>query len=406
MAKTAKAPQKRIYNYKGTDKQGHKITGTIEAINSNVAKASLIKQGIRVAKLKKKPKDLIPKKIKPNHITEITRQLSTMSKAGVPIIRALEVMIGGIKNHDPLRQLITQIKTSIESGNNLSDAIKEHPKYFDRLYCALIGAGEMSGTLDIMLDRVATHRESIESIKKKVKKALTYPIIVSLIAVGVTAILLAFAVPAFSGIFESSGKELPGITQFTVDASEALQAHWWKVIIAIFAFSIIFKALLAKYAVLGQKLDLLILKLPVIGQIVEKSALARFARTLETTSASGMHLTNALEAVATATGNWKYEKATMDMREEITQGTSILEAATHTRVFPPMMLQMISIGEESGKLEEMLANIARIYEEEVDVLVSTLSSMLEPIIMVVLGGVVGFLVVSMYVPMFQMGDAF
>ena len=174
----------------------------------------------------------------------------------------------------------------------------------------------------------------------------------------------------------------------------------------IFGIGIIFKAMLAKYPVVRQKLDLIVLKLPIVGKIVEKSALARFARTLETTSASGMHLTNALEAVATATGNWKYEKATLDMREEITQGTSILEAATNTRVFPPMMLQMLSIGEESGKLEEMLANIARIYEEEVDVLVSTLSSMLEPIIMVVLGGVVGFLVVSMYVPMFQMGDAF
>jgi len=311
----------------------------------------------------------------------------------------------GIRKHSRLKVMAIDLKTLIEGGESLSKALLHYPKLFDKLYIGLITAGEESGNLDLMLNKIADQREALQSIKKKVKKALSYPIVVCVIAAGVTGILLTFAVPAFSAMFINSGKELPAITQITVNASNFMQESWWKLILGVFIFVTAFKSLKFKYEKIQIYQDHIMLKFPIIGELLFKSALARFASTLEITVQSGMSLTRALDMVALATGNAKYDQAALDIKKSISEGASFKEAIVETGNFPFLVEQMIAVGEESGALETMLGNLNRVYQEEVDTIVDSLSSMLEPIIMVVLGGVVGFLVVSMYMPMFQMGDA-
>ncbi|QIW09908.1 type II secretion system F family protein [Francisella sp. LA112445] len=393
------------WKYKAKLKNGKTTKGEIDADTKEKAEIQLRQKGYSNIKVKKMPKDLLPKKISYQDITDMTRQLATMTKAGIPIIKSFEVFIMGVKKHTKLKVLALQLKQSIEGGESLSVALSHFPKIFDKLYIGLITAGEESGNLDLMLNKIAEQREALQSIKKKVKKALSYPIIVCIIAAGVTGILLTFAVPAFSAMFINSGKPLPAITQITVNASNFMQESWWKIILFIFIAVTIFKSLKFKYPKIQIAQDHFMLKIPIIGEVIFKSALARFASTLEITVQSGMSLTRALDMVALATGNAKYDQAAVDIKKSISEGASFKEAIVETGKFPFLVEQMVAVGEESGALETMLGNLNRVYQEEVDTLVGSLSSMLEPIIMIVLGGVVGFLVVSMYMPMFQMGDA-
>ncbi|MGQ4004809.1 type II secretion system F family protein [Francisellaceae bacterium CB52] len=393
------------WKYKAKLKSGKKTIGIIDADTKEKAEILLRQKCYANIKLKKQARDLMPKKISYNDITEMTRQLATMVKAGIPIIKSFEVFILGIRKHPKLKIMAMEIKLSIEGGESFSKALLHYPKLFDKLYIGLITAGEESGNLDLMLNKIADQREALQSIKKKVKKALLYPIVVCVIAAGVTGILLTFAVPAFSAMFINSGKPLPAITQLTVNASNFMQESWWKIILVIFGSITIFKSLKFRYPKIQVYQDHFMLKFPIIGEVIFKSALARFASTLEITVQSGMSLTRALDMVALATGNAKYDQSALDIKKSISEGASFKEAIVETGNFPFLVEQMISVGEESGALETMLGNLNRVYQEEVDTLVEGLSSMLEPIIMVVLGGVVGFLVVSMYMPMFQMGDA-
>ncbi|MFT4694425.1 MAG: type IV pilus assembly protein PilC [Francisella sp.] len=393
------------WKYKAKLKSGKKTVGIIDADTKEKGEILLRQKGYTNITLKKQPKDLMPKKIAYNDITEMTRQLATMVKAGIPIIKSFEVFIMGIRKHNRLKVMVIDVKTLIEGGESLSKALQHYPKIFDKLYIGLITAGEESGNLDLMLNKIADQREALQSIKKKVKKALSYPIIVCVVAAGVTGILLTFAVPAFSAMFINSGKELPAITQITVNASNFMQESWWKLILGVFIFVTVFKSLKFKYEKIQIYQDHIMLKFPIIGELLFKSALARFASTLEITVQSGMSLTRALDMVALATGNAKYDQSAIDIKKSISEGASFKEAIVDTGNFPFLVEQMIAVGEESGALETMLGNLNRVYQEEVDTIVDSLSSMLEPIIMVVLGGVVGFLVVSMYMPMFQMGDA-
>jgi type IV pilus assembly protein PilC len=393
------------WKYKAKLKNGKTTKGEIDADTKEKAEIQLRQKGYSNIKVKKMPKDLLPKKISYQDITDMTRQLATMTKAGIPIIKSFEVFIMGVKKHTKLKVLALQLKQSIEGGESLSVALSHFPKIFDKLYIGLITAGEESGNLDLMLNKIAEQREALQSIKKKVKKALSYPIIVCIIAAGVTGILLTFAVPAFSAMFINSGKPLPAITQLTVNASNFMQESWWKIILFIFITVTIFKSLKFKYPKIQIAQDHFMLKIPIIGEVIFKSALARFASTLEITVQSGMSLTRSLDMVALATGNAKYDQAAVDIKKSISEGASFKEAIVETGKFPFLVEQMVAVGEESGALETMLGNLNRVYQEEVDTLVGSLSSMLEPIIMIVLGGVVGFLVVSMYMPMFQMGDA-
>ncbi len=392
--------------YEGITKSGTKTSGVIEARTMNLARTKIEREGIRITKIKKQPLTLFQKAVKTTDVTIITRQMATMASAGVPLIKSFDTIIDGIQKHPGLKSLLLKMKSDLESGESLSNTIRKYPQHFDRLYCSLVAAGEESGTLDTMLDRIASQREKVESIKKKVRKALTYPAVVMVIAVAVTFILLAFAVPAFTGIFEQAGAELPLITQFTVAASEVAQKYWWVALAFVAIAFNVFRTALKKSTKFQTFVDYALLKIPIIGKIIAQSSLARFARTLETTLESGMTLTNALQAVSSATGNMKYENATLVIKDAVEKGESFTTGANECGdVFPNLMIQMISIGEESGNMSQMLNNVATIYEEEVDNLVGALSSMLEPIIMIVLGGIVGFLVISMYMPMFQLGDA-
>ena len=392
------------WNYKAKLKNGKKIKGIIDADNKEKARSLLIQRGYFEIKLKKQPKDLLPKKVSYQDITAITRQLATMTKAGIPIIKSFEVIIMGITKHPRLKILAIQIKQCIESGDSFSKAIRNFPKFFDKLYIGLIIVGEESGNLDLMLNNIANQRENIESIKRKVKKALSYPIVVCIIAASVTGVLLTFAVPAFSAMFTDSGKPLPVITQITINASDFMQHAWWKIILGIFIAIITYKYAKLKYPKVQIFQDYFILKVPIIGDIIHKSALARFSSTLEITVQSGLNLSRALDMVSLATGNSKFNKATIDIKKSISEGATFKDAISATGYFPVIVEQMISVGEESGALETMLGNLNKIYQEEVNTKVESLSSMLEPIIMVILGAVIGFLIVSMYMPMFQIGD--
>ena len=397
--------KKILFQFTAKNISNIKISGITESYDISAARHYLEKKGYIDIKIKKKPAALFQTKIRTKDITDFTRQLSIMINAGIPIIRGLDVIVNGIKKNDNLKAIISNIRSVVESGQSLSEALQQHPKYFDKLYVSLIKTGEYSGTLDTMLDKIALQREHREKIIKKVKKALTYPIAVLGVAILVSFILLVYAVPAFSKIFLASGNPLPAVTRITVNTSDFVQLYWIHLVAIIASIIALFKYA-KRYSIFNKKIDLYLLKIPIIGVIITKSSFARFAQTMQITVSSGMHLVDALDSVATATGNWKYEKATLEMKKHITEGNSIFEAAQKTNAFPELMLQMLAIGEESGSLEIMLANLAEIYNDEVDLMVSSLSSLLEPFIMIILGGLVGFLVISMYLPMFQMGDNF
>jgi type IV pilus assembly protein PilC len=403
---TSTAVKSNQFVWVGTDRKGNKTRGEMMGANPAIVKAQLRKQGIAAKSVKKKSKPLFGTgggKIKPMDIAIFTRQLATMTKAGVPLIQAFDIVSEGLEK-PAMGELVTQVKNDIAAGNSMASSIAKHPRYFDDLFCSLIDAGEQSGSLETMLDRVAIYKEKTEALKGKIKKAMTYPIAVISVAVIVTGILLIFVVPEFAKTFQSFGSDLPAFTQFVVALSEFVQAKWWVILaIGIATFFGIKEAKLRNKKV-ADAIDRLVLKIPIVGDIIFKAIIARFSRTLATTFAAGVPLVDALNSVAGATGNIVYQDAVLQIRDDVTTGTQLTHAIRATGLFPTMLLQMVSIGEESGALDDMLDKVANHYEAEVDNAVDSLTSLLEPMIMAVLGVLVGGLMVAMYLPIFTLGN--
>jgi type IV pilus assembly protein PilC len=394
------------FDWEGTDRTGKKVKGSISGNNIALVKAQLRKQGINPTKVRKPafsfggPKK---KKITPFDIAIFVRQLATMMKAGVPLIQSFEIVSDGLENPS-LSELVNTIKTDVASGNSFAGALRKHPRHFDDLFCNLVDSGEKSGALETMLDRVASYMEKTETLKKKVKKAMTYPISVVVVAFIVTVILLIKVVPQFESMFSSFGADLPVFTQFVVGISEWMQEYWLMLIGFLVVAFFIFKEAKIRSEKFRDALDRLTLRLPIIGIIVDKSSVARFSRVLSTTFAAGVPLVDALESVAGATGNVVYRNAVNIIRDDVASGTQLQYSMKQTGVFPAMAVQMVSIGEESGALDTMLDKVADYFEEEVDNLVDNMTTLMEPIIMAVLGVLVGGLIIAMYLPIFQMGQ--
>ncbi|WP_432743983.1 type II secretion system F family protein [Methylobacter sp. G7] len=391
----------------GTDKNKKKTGGIISARSEITAKTELRRQGYRVIKLKKKPKPLFSAKIQtitPGDIAIFARQLATMLKAGVPLVQSFEIVGKGHDNAS-MEALLMGIKADIEGGDTLAEALNKKSLYFDELFCNLVEAGEQAGVLETLLDKIATYKEKTESMKKKIKKALTYPIAVIVVAFIVTTILLIFVVPVFDDMFKSFGADLPAFTKMVVHMSEWMQAWWYVVVGVVIGAVYVFGYFKKRSKAFNHFLDKTLLKLPVVGLILNKSAVARFARTLATMSAAGVPLVEALESVAGACGNIIYSEAVLKMREEVATGQRLQFAMQQSNLWPNMVIQMVAIGEESGSMDSMLLKVADFFDEEVDNLVDNLSSLMEPIIMVILGILVGGLIVAMYLPIFKMGAA-
>lgn len=394
------------FTWSGTDKQGRAGKGEIEAVSSSMAKAQLRRQGIKPKSVRKKAKPLFGaggKKIKPMDICIFTRQLATMMKAGVPLVQSFEIVADGLENPS-MGTLVMAIKNDVASGTGLAVSLAKHPKYFDDLFCSLVASGESSGTLEVMLDRVATYKEKTEQLKAKIKKAMTYPAAVVVVAMVVTGILLIKVVPQFAETFSSFGSDLPAFTLFVLGISEFAQEWWYIIVAAIIGGIFLFKEIKSRSVPFAEFLDKMALKTPVVGDIVFNSVIARFSRTLATTFAAGVPLVEALDSTAGAAGNSVYAKAIRQIRDDVTTGTTLYNAIKSTGLFPNMLLQMVSIGEESGALDEMLDKVANYYEEAVDNAVDSLSSLMEPIIMSVLGVLVGGLMIAMYLPIFMLGS--
>jgi type IV pilus assembly protein PilC len=391
------------FEWEGINKNGVKIRGEIQAPNANMIRAGLRRKGIKPRWVRQKRKSLFGGgKITPADIAHFARQLTTMMRSGVPLVQALEIIAGGLE-HPAMQEMVKKIKKDIESGADFATALGNQPKYFDDLFVNLVAAGEQAGTMEDMLDKVATYKEKTEHMKAKVKKAMMYPIMVLIMAVVVSAIMLIFVIPQFKSIFEGFGAELPAFTQMLIDMSNWLQASWWKPILFIIVLGIIFKQATQRSAKFRYFVDSTVLKIPVMGIIINKSAVARFSRTLSTMFAAGVPLVEAMDAVAGSTGNLVYHKATMQIKEDTSKGVQLNEAMLTTQQFPSMVIQMAKIGEESGRLEEMLGRVADYFEEQVDDLVDSLSKQMEPLIMAVLGVIVGGLVIGMYLPIFKLG---
>ena len=399
-------PEKIEFLYEGTDRSGNRIKGEVFALNDALAKGQLRKQGINPLRLKKKPKPLFggkTAKITPADIAVFSRQMATMMSSGVPLVQSFDI-IGQGNDNPAMAKMIMDIKADVEAGANFADALKKFPMYFDPLFVNLVQAGEQSGALETMLDKLATYKEKTEALKAKVKKAMTYPIAVLVVAFIVTVILLIFVVPQFQEVFSSFGAELPAMTLFVIALSEFMQQYWWMFIAAIGIAFAVYRHFNAKSEKFRKWKDRTVLKIPVVGEIAEKSAIARFARTLETMSAAGVPLVEAMDSVAGATGNSLFYEATMKIRDQISGGTRLQDAMKMTGLFPNMVIQMVSIGEEAGSLDHMLSKVADFYEAEVDNLVDNLTSLMEPMIIAVLGVLVGGLIVAMYLPIFQLGN--
>jgi type IV pilus assembly protein PilC len=402
--KKAKKEKAYIYAWQGTDRKGNRVSGETRAANTATVRAELRRQGVTPLKVKKRAAPLFAprkKKIKPGDIAIFSRQLATMLAAGVPVVQAFDIVGRGHENPS-MQDLILSIKSDVESGTSMASALRKHPLYFDDLFCNLVEAGEAAGVLDTLLDKIATYKEKTESLKGKIKKALFYPAAVIIVAILVTAVIMIFVIPQFKELFKSFGADLPAFTLLVIAISDFMQDWWW---------AMLFGAVGAGYGT-GQfykrsrkfrhLLDRAALKLPIIGVILHKAALARFSRTLSTIFAAGVPLVDALDSVAGATGNIVYSDAVLRMREDVATGQSLQLTMKQQQLFPHMVIQMTAIGEESGALDEMLSKVADFYEEEVDNAVDALSSLLEPLIMVIIGSLVGSLVIAMYLPIFKM----
>ncbi|MEZ7189190.1 type II secretion system F family protein [uncultured Pseudoalteromonas sp.] len=407
MAKKQEDKDLDTFQWVGVNARGKKLEGELTGSSIALIKAQLRKQGITPSKVKRKPKPLFGiksvQKITPKDIALITRQIATMLMAGVPLIQSIELIASGAKNKS-VAKLMDEVGDEVKAGVPLSQALRKHPRYFDDLYCDLVASGEQSGALDKIFDRVAIYKEKAEALKSKIKKAMFYPISVIVIAVIVTSILLIFVVPQFQDIFSGFGAELPSFTLMVIGISEFLQEYWWIILIALIAFGYVYKEALLRSKKFRDANDRAILKLPVIGMILNKAAVARYARTLSTTFAAGVPLVDALDSAAGASGNAVYRYAILEIKAEVSSGNLMNWAMRNSKIFPDMVIQMVAIGEESGSLDGMLAKVATIYEQEVDDAVDGLSSLLEPLIMAVLGVLVGGLIVAMYLPIFQLGS--
>ena len=401
---TRRAEQTPIFVWEGTDKRGVKMKGEQAAKNANLIRADLRRQGITPTVVKPKGKPLFGsagRSISAKDIAFFSRQLATMMKSGVPIVSSLEIIAGGQKN-PKFRDLINTLRGDIEGGSSIHEALTKHPVQFDELYRNLVKAGESAGVLDTVLDTIATHKENIEALKGKIKKALFYPAMVIAAAILVSAILLIFVVPQFEEVFRGFGADLPAFTKFIVGISRFMVGYWWLLRLIVggtIAAFIFFKKRSQKFS---QFLDRMILRIPVIGKIMHEAALARFARTLAVTFAAGVPLVEALESVAGATGNTVYETAVLRVRDDVSVGYPVNMAMKQTGLFPHMVIQMTAIGEEAGALDTMLYKVAEFYEQEVNNAVDALASLIEPIIVVILGVIVGSMVIAMYLPIFKL----
>jgi type IV pilus assembly protein PilC len=403
MATTASNSVKEfVFEWEGKDRKGKQVRGEIRAASENIVQASLRRQGVLPTRIKKRS-TRSGKAIKPKDIAIFTRQFATMMKAGVPLLQTFDIVGRGNPNPS-VTKLLSDIRAEVETGTALSSAFRKYPKYFNALYCNLIEAGETAGILEALLDRLATYMEKTEAIKSKIKSALMYPIAVVVVAFVVVTIIMIFVIPAFKSVFSSFGADLPAPTLFVMAMSDYFVKYWWLIFGVIGGGIYFFMQAWQRNEKMQMAMDRILLKVPVFGVLVEKSCVARWTRTLSTMFAAGVPLVEALDSVGGAAGNSVYLTATTSIQREVSTGTSLTTAMTNANVFPSMVLQMCAIGEESGTIDHMLGKAADFYEAEVDDMVAGLSSLLEPIIIVFLGTLIGGIVVAMYLPIFKLGQ--
>jgi type IV pilus assembly protein PilC len=391
-----------VYNWEGKDKKGKLMRGELRAESPTVVRTTLRRQGILVTKVSKQSALRGRGKITDKDITLFTRQMATMMKSGVPLLQAFDIVAKGASN-PALSRLIMDIKTDVETGAALNEAFRKHPLHFEPLYCDLIEAGEQAGILDQVLDRLATYKEKTQALIAKIKSALFYPISVLVVAFIVTAVIMIYVVPRFKEIFTSFGADLPGPTLVVMAISDFFVAYWYVIFGALFGGVYAFFYFWKRSEKMQIFMDRLVLRLPVFGEVIRKATLARWTRTLSTMFAAGVPLVESLDSVGGAAGNYIYREATKQIKADVSTGTSLTVAMQNTGVFPNMALQMIAIGEESGQIDAMSGKVADFYEQEVDDAVSRLSSLMEPMIMVVLGVLIGGIIVAMYLPIFKLG---
>jgi type IV pilus assembly protein PilC len=399
----AQAAKQYPFTWQGKDQKGSLIKGNLIAVNEAAVRASLRRQGLVPTQIRRQS-TLFQKraKITTQDIAIFSRQLATMMQAGIPLVQAFDIVATGHENPG-MQKLLNAIKLDIEGGTTLAEALAKHPLYFDDLFVNLVNSGEQSGALETLLDKIATYKEKTEAIKKKIKKALTYPAAVLAVAFIVTAVLLVFVIPQFESLFQGFGADLPAFTKMVVGLSQFVRDNGVFIVVGLVAAVSIFTYFKKRSRRFNHFLDRALLKLPVLGEILRKAAIARFTRTLSTMFAAGVPLVEALESVAGATGNIVFQVATLEIRTEVATGQRLQRAMEATELFPNMVIQMIAVGEESGSLDEMCAKVADFYERDVDDAVDNLSSLLEPMIMAILGVLVGGLVIAMYLPIFKLG---
>ncbi len=397
-----KNSKETVFEWEGKDRNGKQVRGEIRALGENQVQSALRRQGVTPTKIKKRRMGA-GKSIKPKDMAIFTRQLATMMKAGVPLLQAFDIV--GRGNPNPrVTKLLNDIRTDVETGTSLSVAFRKYPLYFDNLYCNLVEAGESAGILDQLLDRLAVYMEKTEAIKSKIKSALMYPITVLIVAFVVVAVIMIFVIPAFKEVFTSFGGELPMPTLVVIAMSEFFVSYWWLIFGGLGGGFYFFMESWKRNEKMQQFMDRLMLKLPIFGVLVDKSCIARWTRTLSTMFAAGVPLVEALDSVGGASGNYVYQAATLKIQHEVSTGTALTTAMTNVNLFPSMVLQMCAIGEESGSIDHMLGKAADFYEAEVDDMVAGISSLMEPIIIVILGTVIGGIVVAMYLPIFKLGQ--
>ncbi|MBI3382854.1 MAG: type II secretion system F family protein [Aquabacterium sp.] len=398
----ANKPQEFVYEWEGKDRNGKLVRGEMRAGGEAMVGATLRRQGILVQKVKKR-RVSGGSSIKPKDIAIFTRQLATMMKAGVPLLQSFDIVARGSTN-PRVTKLLNDIRGDVETGTSLSASFRKHPMYFDALYCNLVEAGEAAGILETLLDRLATYQEKTIAIKQKIKSALTYPIAVLVVAFVVVAVIMIYVIPAFKDVFTSFGADLPAPTLFVMGMSDFFVKFWWAIFGSIGGGLYFFFQTWKRSEAMQKRMDRLLLKMPVFGDLLFKSAVARWTRTLSTMFAAGVPLVEALDSVGGAAGNAVFAEATEQIQKDVSTGTSLTTAMQSTNLFPVMVLQMSAIGEESGSLDQMLGKSADFYEEEVDEAVKALSSLMEPFIIVILGSIIGGIVVSMYLPIFKLGQ--
>ena len=398
----SKDTKEAVFEWEGKDRNGKQVRGETRAVGENQVRAALRRQGVVATRIKKRRMSS-GKTIRPKDLAIFTRQLATMMKAGVPLLQAFDIVGRGNPNPSVTR-LLNDIRTDVETGTSLNVAFRKYPRYFDDLYCNLVEAGEAAGILDQLLDRLAVYMEKTEAMKSKIKSALMYPISVLIVAFVVTAVIMIFVVPAFKEVFANFGADLPAPTLFVIALSEIFVKYWWLIFGGLFGGFYFFMQAWRRSKAMQMVMDRVLLRMPIFGTLVDKSCVARWTRTLATMFAAGVPLVEALNSVGGAAGNSVYRAATVQIQQDVSTGTALTEAMANVKLFPSMVLQMCAIGEESGSVDHMLGKAADFFEAEVDDMVAGISSLMEPIIIVVLGTVIGGIVVAMYLPIFPLGQ--